>query len=135
MTSDRSQDLRSEWLVSNAQTELSSHQGALFQRVGYCFALTGLGYYLGAKLGLALTFQPHPIAVLWPPNSILLAALLLTPLRGWWIAITAAFAAHLAAELLGGVPLAMALCWFVSNSLQALIGAGLVRASIRGTEY
>jgi len=135
MTSDRSQDLRSEWLVSNAQTELSSHQGALFQRVGYCFALTGLGYYLGAKLGLALTFQPHPIAVLWPPNSILLAALLLTPLRGWWIAITAAFAAHLAAELLGGVPLAMALCWFVSNSLQALIGAGLVRASIRGLPH
>ena len=35
------------------------------------------GYYLGAKIGFALTFQPHPVSVLWPPNSILVAALLL----------------------------------------------------------
>src|SRR6266480_6179524 len=37
------------------------------------------GYYLGCKIGFALTFQPHPISVLWPPNSIVVAALLLTP--------------------------------------------------------
>src|SRR5204862_1305291 len=37
------------------------------------------GYYLGAKVGFALTFQPHPVSVMWPPNSILLAALLLSP--------------------------------------------------------
>ncbi len=41
-------------------------------------------YYLGAKIGFALTLQPHPVSVLWPPNSILLAALLLTPVRIWW---------------------------------------------------
>src|SRR5262245_55701498 len=29
------------------------------------------GYYAGAKVGLELTFSPHPISVLWPPNSIL----------------------------------------------------------------
>jgi hypothetical protein len=28
------------------------------------------GYYVGAKVGFALTFLPHPISVLWPPNSI-----------------------------------------------------------------
>ena len=37
------------------------------------------GYYLGTRLGLALTFMPNPISVLWPPNAILFAALLLTP--------------------------------------------------------
>jgi two-component system, LuxR family, sensor kinase FixL len=41
------------------------------------------GYYLGCKIGFALTFKPHPVSVLWPPNSVLVAALLLTPPRRW----------------------------------------------------
>jgi len=84
-------------------------------------------YFLGAKIGFALTFQPHPVSVLWPPNSILLAALLLTPVRIWWVVLLAAFPAHLAVQLESGVPLAMILCWFISNSCEALIGAGCVR--------
>ena len=51
------------------------------------------GYFLGAKIGFALTFRPHPVSVLWPPNSILLAALLLTPVRIWWVVLLAAFPA------------------------------------------
>src|SRR5437588_10691402 len=86
-----------------------------------------VGYYLGAKVGFALTFRPHPVSVLWPPNSILLAALLLTPVRIWWVMLLAAFPAHLAAQLQSNVPPAMILCWFISNSLEALIGAGCVR--------
>ena len=86
-----------------------------------------LAYYLGAKIGFALTFQPHPISVLWPPNSILLAALLLTPVRIWWVILLAAFPAHLAAQLQSNVPPTMILCWFISNSCEALIGAGCVR--------
>jgi PAS domain S-box-containing protein len=86
-----------------------------------------LAYYLGAKIGFALTLRPHPVSVLWPPNSILLAALLLTPMRIWWVVLLAAFPAHLAAQLQGNVPPAMILCWFISNSCEALIGAGCVR--------
>jgi integral membrane sensor domain MASE1 len=37
--------------------------------------------------------------------------------------VTAALPAHLLAELQGGVPLAMVLCWFVSNVCEAMIGA------------
>jgi PAS domain S-box-containing protein len=85
------------------------------------------GYFLGAKIGFALTFRPHPVSVLWPPNSILLAALLLTPLRIWWVVLLAAFPAHLAVQLESGVPPTMILCWFISNSCEALIGAGFVR--------
>src|SRR6476469_4570224 len=85
------------------------------------------GYYLGCKIGFALTFQPHPISVLWPPNSILLAALLLTPVRIWWVMLLAAFPAHLAAHLQSNVPPTMIICWFISNSCEALIGAGFVR--------
>jgi two-component system sensor kinase FixL len=84
-------------------------------------------YFLGAKIGFALTFQPHPVSVLWPPNSILLAALLLTPVRIWWVVLLAAFPAHLAVQLDSGVPPTMILCWFISNSCEALIGAGCVR--------
>ncbi|MBC5783828.1 MASE1 domain-containing protein [Ramlibacter sp. USB13] len=88
--------------------------------------LVGVGYYVGARIGLALTFEPMPVAVLWPPNSLLLAALILTPRRWWWAAIAGALPAHLLAELQGGVPLAMVLGWFASNVLEAAIGAAIV---------
>lgn len=85
--------------------------------------LVFVGYYLGAKIGFALTFQPHPVSVMWPPNSILLAALLLSPLRRWWLLLLAAFCAHFLVQLQSGVPLRMVLCWFISNCSEALIGA------------
>jgi Predicted integral membrane sensor domain len=91
-----------------------------------------LAYYVGAKVGFALTFQPHPISVLWPPNAILLAALLLTPVRVWWLILLAVFPAHLAAQLQSNVPPGMILSWFVSNSSEALIGAAGLRFLIRG---
>src|SRR5688572_29023601 len=83
----------------------------------------GVMYYAGAKVGLALTFDPVPISILWPPNALLFAALLLAPMRWWWILILGAFPAHLLAELQGGVPVAMVLGWFASNVSEALIGA------------
>lgn len=90
------------------------------------------GYYLGCKVGFALTFKPHPVSVLWPPNSVLVAALLLTPPRRWWLVLLAALPAHLAAQLQSHVPPLMILCWFVSNSCEALIGAGLMRYLVGG---
>jgi PAS domain S-box-containing protein len=98
--------------------------------------VTGLwvvvGYYLGARIGFALTFHPHPVSVLWPPNSILVAALLLTPPRIWWFVLLAAFPAHWAAQLQSHVPPLMILCWFISNSCEAVIGAGLTRYLVGG---
>src|SRR5262245_23979817 len=90
------------------------------------------GYYLGCKVGFALTFQPHPVSVLWPPNSIVVAALLLTPPRVWWFVLLAVFPAHLLAQLQSDVPPVMILCWFISNSCEAVIGAGLMRYLLGG---
>ena len=84
-------------------------------------------YYLGAKIGFAFTFQPHPISTLWLPNALLLSALLLSPVSSWWVLLAAALPAHLAAELQSGVPPAMVLGWFASNSAEALIGAVCIR--------
>jgi two-component system sensor kinase FixL len=104
-----------------------SEQGRLDYRPFLAALLVFAAYYIGAKVGFALTFQPHPVSVLWPPNSILLAALLLTPVRIWWVILLAAFPAHLAAELQSRVPPTMVFCWFISNSCEALIGAGCIR--------
>lgn len=87
----------------------------------------GSGYYVGAKVGFALTFQPHPVSTLWPPNSILLAALLLSRPRHWWFLLLAAFPAHLLVQVNADIPMTMILCWFVSNCTEALIGASILR--------
>jgi len=89
--------------------------------------LVSVAYYLGAKLGFALTLQPQPVSVLWPPNSILLAALLLTPPRWWWCLLLAVVPAHWASQLQSDVPQMMILCWFISNTCEALLGAGIIR--------
>src|SRR5215467_1643384 len=89
--------------------------------------LVAVAYYLGAKVGFAFTFEPHPISTLWLPNSLLLAALLLIPVSSWWVLLAAALPAHLAAEIQNGVPLTMVLAWFASNSVEALFGAACIR--------
>ena len=108
-------------------------RSALFDRH---LLITGLwvfaGYYLGCKVGFSLTFKPHPVSVLWPPNSVLVAALLLTPPRNWWVVLLAALPAHLAAQWQSQVPPLMILCWFISNSCEAIIGAGLMRYLVVG---
>ncbi|HEX5574831.1 MAG TPA: PAS domain-containing protein, partial [Gemmatimonadales bacterium] len=91
-----------------------------------------VGYYLGAKLGFALTLRPSPISTLWPPNSILLSALLLTPVRWWWVLLLGALPAHLAVELRSGFPPQLVMGWFISNCSEALIGAGVVRHLVKG---
>lgn len=84
-------------------------------------------YYVGARVGFALTFEPQPISVFWPPNALLLAALLLAPMRWWPALLAAAFPAHLLAQMQSSVPIAMILCWFLSNISEALIGAWCLR--------
>jgi PAS domain S-box-containing protein len=85
--------------------------------------LVALGYYVGARIGFALAVGPSSVPILWPPTPILLAGLLLSPVRSWAVVFATTFAAHLAAQLQGGVPLAMTLYGYVSTSSGALVGA------------
>jgi PAS domain S-box-containing protein len=64
---------------------------------------------------------------MWPPNALLLGVLLLTPPRIWWFLLLSALPAHLLVELQSLVPFPMVLCWFLSNSAEALIGAVSIR--------
>ena len=115
-------------LLFPAQARTPSTQ---YPRMAMVALLVAVSYYLGAKVGFALTLRPIPISTLWPPNAILLAALLLTPVSWWWAILLAALPAHLVIELNSGVPTPLVLAWFVSNCSEALIGAGVVRAMTR----
>jgi signal transduction histidine kinase/integral membrane sensor domain MASE1 len=66
-------------------------------------------------------------SVLWPPNAILTATLLLTPPRTWWIYLLAALPAHLIAQLPAGWPTTLVLALFVTNCSEAVVAAAGVR--------
>jgi len=119
---------------SSKATAASEFVSRLDDRSARLFLVAGvvaIAYYSGANVGFALTFAPHPTSVVWPPNALLLAAILLLPPRFWWLPIVAALPAHLLVELRSGVPLTMVLGWFVSNCTEALIGATCIRQVLR----
>lgn len=89
-------------------------------------ALVAVGYYFGAWFGVNCTIAPGGIAVLWPPNAVLLAAFLLCPPRQWpWLALAA-----LAAELVADIPvfpLWAAIGFGMINVFEATLAAFLIR--------
>jgi two-component system, LuxR family, sensor kinase FixL len=89
--------------------------------------LVAVAYYVGANVGFILRFPPATPSVLWPPNAILTAALLLTPARRWWIYLLAALPAHLVVELSAALPTSLVLVLFVTNCAEALVAALFVR--------
>ena len=101
--------------------------------VDFLFAviLVSVGYYGGAMIGGALTFKSMSNAVPWPPSSVLLGALLLSPLSSWWMLLVIAFVAHFAAALQVGGTTANAFAQFICNCSEALIGAIAVRGLFR----
>lgn len=84
---------------------------------------------LGGIVGIALVFPSSGIAILWPPNPILLAALLLTPARRWWWYLLAVIPTHfhLVAHFQPGVPVVTMFCQVFSNIVQAVFAALAVR--------
>src|SRR5437870_4603666 len=114
--------------LENGMSRISTDRASMLLAA----ALVCVGYFFGARIGFAFTIHPSPVSTLWPPNSILLAALLLAPTRAWAILLLAAFPAHLAIQLANHIPLPMILLWFVRNCSQALIGATCIRLLTRG---
>jgi len=97
-------------------------------RVGATALAVCLGYFVGANIGFILRLPPATPSILWPPNSILTAALLMSPPRRWGIYLLAALSAHLVVELPVISPPTLVFVLFATNCLEALIGAGAVRA-------
>src|SRR5262245_24141154 len=101
-------------------------------RLAVAALLVGVAYYVGAQVGFVLHFPGSPIAMLWPPNSLMLAAFLLTPTRWWWALLVGALPAHLAVQLQNGAPLVPMFGLFVTNCGQGLLGAAALRRTFPG---
>jgi PAS domain S-box-containing protein len=89
--------------------------------------MLGVAYHVGAQVGVALQSPWTPHSILWLPNSILLATLLVVPVRTWPAYLLAALPAHLLVGWQAGRPMLTVSLLFVTNCLDALLGAGLVR--------
>jgi signal transduction histidine kinase/integral membrane sensor domain MASE1 len=90
-------------------------------------AAIAIAYYAGSVVGFMLTLAPMAPSVLWPPNAILTAALLLTSPRRWWFCLLAALPAHLATQLGSTRPMLLVLALFLTNCSEALLAAGAAR--------
>jgi len=97
-------------------------------RLALIAPVVAAGYYAGAQIGLALTFPPATTSVLWPPNAILTAALLMVPTRAWWLCLAAALPVHILLEIDAGFSARLVGLLFVTNCSEALIAAIAVRA-------
>jgi two-component system, LuxR family, sensor kinase FixL len=84
------------------------------------------GYYLGSVLGLLLRVPPATPSVLWPPNAILTAALLLVPPRRWWLVLVPVLPVHLLAQLPTEWPLPLVFALYLTNCSEAILTAGIV---------
>ena len=90
-------------------------------------------YALTARLGAVFAFAGANLSALWLPNAVLMAALLLTPRRSWWLWLAAALPAHLLVQvMLLEVALPRALLQYLGNSVTALLGATVLLAFAPG---
>ena len=89
---------------------------ALFAR---CFSLSLL-YYVLVVVSMKLRFSASGLALLWPSNALLIATLVLTPKRRWWVYLLSVIPAHTAALS----PYHLGLSWLAYqiafNSIQAI---------------
>ena len=85
-------------------------------------ACVAFAYYLGAVLGDALALPFPPARMFWISNAILLAALILSKRKDWWIYVGLTLPAHLLVQL-NAAPLLVVAIQYVVNCSTALIGA------------
>jgi len=119
--------------VDPSRLSESSVPHALVLKAVRLALVAGIGYYVGTRVGFALTPTGQPNSAFWPPNAILLACLLLAPRRIWWALLVAVIPAHFLAQLQAGVPAWTAGAWLASNTSEALIGAFCIGQFVRPT--
>jgi signal transduction histidine kinase/integral membrane sensor domain MASE1 len=93
--------------------------------------LTFFAYLIAAELAFFVgTLSDKIFAPFWPPNIVLLSALLLAR-RGWrWIAVLAAFPAHVIAETKIGMSLSVLLAAFATNLAVAALSAAVIESRL-----
>ena len=95
----------------------------------------GLAYYAGAQAAFVIGTLTQMFAPFWPPNVVLLCALLAVPQRRWWMYVLAVFPAHVAAELSVAMPFPQLLFAFVCNVAVAVLNAIALRRVLVGPPW
>lgn len=92
--------------------------------------IIGLLYYLGAYIGVHFAALDSGIVVLWPPNAVLLAALLSRPPRLWWPLLLVVLAAEVTADI-AVFTVTQSLLFAAINITECLLAATLIRYCLR----
>jgi PAS domain S-box-containing protein len=89
---DASQDIASSFpaFLDTAKSALTGNATQLAASL----LIVAVSYYIVGKTSLNLRIGGSTKAALWPSNAILVAALLLTPFRRWWMYLLAVVPAH-----------------------------------------
>jgi integral membrane sensor domain MASE1 len=88
--------------------------------------------YLLLAQGITWLHQPMQNgAAFWPAAGVTVAALLLVPTRHWWMVVGAVLVSETATNLVNGQPVLPSIGWGIANAVEPLVGAGLVRRSLR----
>ena len=82
----------------------------------------GAAYFIAAEVGAVLAFPSAPVSVLWAPNAILMAALMLSPRDHWWLYLAGVLPFHLFSQL-GEFPLIQVAIQYFANVGLAMLGA------------
>lgn len=88
------------------------------------FAVT---YFALAWLSRQVSFQTSSFPTLWFPSGLMVAALLLSPLRDWPVYLLAALPAIAADTLISPQPLIYPTVLYITGMLEAVTGAWLLR--------
>ena len=91
-----------------------------------------LAYYIGGSIGFAFRVPGAPQSVMWLPNSLLLAAALIAAPRHWPLLLAAAFPAHMLVAWQADTPLPTLALLYLTNCVDAVVAATVVRLSVRG---
>lgn len=92
--------------------------------------LIGLAYFVTAGLGLWLTHPGTRTVGFWPAAGVLVAALLLSPVRRWPLFLAVGAIAHILVLAPSSGSVGYTLGSTLGAVLEALLAAGLVRATI-----
>ena len=84
-------------------------------------------YYLASVLGYRILFPSSPFSIVWPPNTVLLVALLLSPRRRWPWLLLVTFPVHVLVQAQFGTPLSTASLNYVYDCILVLVTAAALR--------
>jgi len=101
----------------------TSDQGASLRQTALTSILVGVIFYFGCELGLALVTPSDNIATFFPANAVVLAALLLTSQRRWWVYLFVMVLADIAVSIGDGLLIHRVILFAAANLLEVLVAA------------